>query len=160
MASAAIPLIFPPVRVNREYFGDGAVRQSAPISPALHLGASRVLVVGVSGNPLGKGASQQVVDATEEYFEAEDALGRWLEERCVREPNAKSLTAELFTDWKQRTNSSARSGVFRICSSHVASRNGATAWVCGDFRGSASRTHLHPPTPPTPITDAHEKPSA
>ena len=44
---------------------------------------------------------QQVVDATEEYFEAEDALGRWLEERCVREPNAKSLTAELFNDWKQ-----------------------------------------------------------
>lgn len=60
LASAAIPLIFPPVKVNREYFGDGAVRQQAPISPALHLGASRVLVVGVSGNPLGKGASQQV----------------------------------------------------------------------------------------------------
>ena len=51
LASAAMPLIFPPVRVNREYFGDGAVRQSAPISPALHLGATRVLVVGVSGNP-------------------------------------------------------------------------------------------------------------
>ncbi len=39
--------------------------------------------------------------ATEEYFEAEDALGRWLDERCVREVNAKSLTAELFNDWKQ-----------------------------------------------------------
>ncbi|MEW5782278.1 MAG: phage/plasmid primase, P4 family [Pseudomonadota bacterium] len=43
----------------------------------------------------------QVVAATEEYFEAEDALGRWLDERCVREANAKSLTAELFSDWKQ-----------------------------------------------------------
>ncbi len=43
----------------------------------------------------------QVVAATEEYFEAEDALGRWLEERCVRQANAKSLTAELFADWKQ-----------------------------------------------------------
>ena len=42
-----------------------------------------------------------VVSATEEYFEAEDALGRWIEERCVLEPNAKSLTAELFNDWKQ-----------------------------------------------------------
>lgn len=51
MASTAIPLLFPPVKVNREYFGDGAVRQLAPISPALHLGASKVLVVGVSGNP-------------------------------------------------------------------------------------------------------------
>ncbi|MCY1281828.1 Patatin-like phospholipase [compost metagenome] len=50
LASASIPMIFPPVKVNREYFGDGAVRQSAPISPALHLGANRVLVIGVSGN--------------------------------------------------------------------------------------------------------------
>lgn len=43
---------------------------------------------------------QQVVDATEEYFEAEDALGRWLDERCVRVTTANSLTAELFNDWK------------------------------------------------------------
>jgi len=47
MASSAIPLLFPPVRVDHEYFGDGAVRQAAPISPALHLGAERVLVIGV-----------------------------------------------------------------------------------------------------------------
>jgi NTE family protein len=53
LASTAIPLIFEPVKINREYFGDGAVRQTAPISPALHLGATRVLVVGVSGNPVG-----------------------------------------------------------------------------------------------------------
>ena len=44
---------------------------------------------------------QQVMDATEEYFEAEDALGRWLDENCLREPGARSLTAELFNDWKQ-----------------------------------------------------------
>jgi len=50
LASSAIPAIFPAVRVNREYFGDGAVRQTNPISPALHLGADRVMVVGVSGN--------------------------------------------------------------------------------------------------------------
>ncbi|MDP3814986.1 patatin-like phospholipase family protein [Pseudomonas sp.] len=61
LASASIPLIFPPVKINREYFGDGAVRQSAPISPALHLGATRVLVVGVSGNPLGSQANIPVV---------------------------------------------------------------------------------------------------
>ncbi|MFT5721217.1 MAG: NTE family protein [Motiliproteus sp.] len=50
MASSAIPTIFPTVRINREYFGDGALRQLAPISPALHLGAERVFVIGVSGN--------------------------------------------------------------------------------------------------------------
>ncbi len=50
LASAAIPLLFPAERVGDSFYGDGAVRQLAPISPALHLGASRVLVVGVSGN--------------------------------------------------------------------------------------------------------------
>jgi NTE family protein len=50
IASSAIPTIFPTVRINREYFGDGALRQVAPISPALHLGAESLFVVGVSGN--------------------------------------------------------------------------------------------------------------
>ncbi|HET8730277.1 MAG TPA: patatin-like phospholipase family protein [Moraxellaceae bacterium] len=49
MASAAIPIFFPAVRVNREFFGDGALRQLSPMSPALHLGAERVLVIGVGG---------------------------------------------------------------------------------------------------------------
>jgi len=53
LASSAIPLLFAPVKLGHEYYGDGAVRQSAPISPALHLGANRILVVGVSGNPRG-----------------------------------------------------------------------------------------------------------
>jgi NTE family protein len=48
LASSAIPLVFPPVWLNREYYGDGAVRQTAPISPVLHLGATRALVIGVS----------------------------------------------------------------------------------------------------------------
>ena len=46
MASSALPFVFPAVKLNREYFGDGSMRQIAPISPALHLGADRVLVVG------------------------------------------------------------------------------------------------------------------
>ncbi len=50
LASSAIPAVFPAVRINREFFGDGAVRQLAPISPALHLGARKVCVIGVSSN--------------------------------------------------------------------------------------------------------------
>ena len=48
LASSSIPFAFPAVHINREYFGDGSMRQIAPISSALHLGADRVLVVGVS----------------------------------------------------------------------------------------------------------------
>ena len=47
MASSAIPFLFPAIKLHREYFGDGSMRQLAPISPALHLGAERVLVIGV-----------------------------------------------------------------------------------------------------------------
>jgi NTE family protein len=50
LASSAIPTIFPAIRIDREYFGDGALRQLAPISPALHLGAESLFVIGVSGN--------------------------------------------------------------------------------------------------------------
>lgn len=50
LASSAIPLIFPATPIfcegRREYFGDGSMRQMAPISPAIHLGADKVLVVG------------------------------------------------------------------------------------------------------------------
>jgi len=47
MASIAVPLVFPPVLIDGEYFGDGAMRQATPLSPAIHLGADRILVIGV-----------------------------------------------------------------------------------------------------------------
>jgi NTE family protein len=46
MASSAIPFIFPSARVDSDFYGDGAMRQLAPLSPAVHLGANRMLVVG------------------------------------------------------------------------------------------------------------------
>ncbi len=48
VASAAIPFAFPAIKIHREYFGDGSIRQMAPVSPALHLGAERVFVVGTA----------------------------------------------------------------------------------------------------------------
>jgi len=47
MASIAVPMIFPPVQIDGGYFGDGAMRQATPLSPAIHLGADRILVIGV-----------------------------------------------------------------------------------------------------------------
>jgi NTE family protein len=45
MASAALPLFFPAIRVGNGWFGDGGIRLAAPFSPALHLGARRILAV-------------------------------------------------------------------------------------------------------------------
>ncbi len=45
MASAAIPLFFPAVAIDEEWYGDGGIRFSAPLSPAIHLGADRILAI-------------------------------------------------------------------------------------------------------------------
>lgn len=45
LASAALPLLFPAELIGNEYFGDGGMRMLAPLSPAIHLGAERILVI-------------------------------------------------------------------------------------------------------------------
>ncbi|MFT5134322.1 MAG: NTE family protein [Gammaproteobacteria bacterium] len=50
LGSSAIPAVLPAEKISREYFGDGALRQLAPISPVIRMGADRVMVIGVSGN--------------------------------------------------------------------------------------------------------------
>ena len=51
LASAAIPIIFPTVRVGGRLFVDGSVRQNTPISPAIRMGCERVLVIGLRADP-------------------------------------------------------------------------------------------------------------
>jgi NTE family protein len=52
LASSAIPYVFPAVRLEldgrHEYFGDGSIRQMAPLSPAIHFGAGRIVVIGAA----------------------------------------------------------------------------------------------------------------
>ncbi|HSN90127.1 MAG TPA: patatin-like phospholipase family protein [Anaeromyxobacteraceae bacterium] len=47
LASAAIPIFFPPVKIGDAFYGDGCVRMMYPMSPAIHLGAERVVAIGV-----------------------------------------------------------------------------------------------------------------
>ncbi|MFL5785292.1 MAG: patatin-like phospholipase family protein [Bacteriovoracaceae bacterium] len=47
MASSAIPFFFPPVKIGDSYFGDGCIRQTTPLSPAIHLGADKIIAIGV-----------------------------------------------------------------------------------------------------------------
>lgn len=65
MASSAIPALFPAVKLHGEYFGDGSVRQLAPISPALHLGADRVLVI---ANSADTGDLPKAVDGNADQY--------------------------------------------------------------------------------------------
>ncbi|MHB8347205.1 MAG: patatin-like phospholipase family protein [Acidiferrobacterales bacterium] len=63
MASSAIPFVFEAVKLQREYFGDGSMRQMAPMSPAIHLGADRILVIGV--RPEGSWQPPRAADPVE-----------------------------------------------------------------------------------------------
>jgi NTE family protein len=55
MASLAIPFLFRPVLLNGAYYGDGAMRQTSPLSPAILLGATRLVIIGVN-DPAPSGA--------------------------------------------------------------------------------------------------------
>ena len=57
MASLAFPFLFRPVLLNEAYYGDGAMRQTSPLSPAIHLGATRLLIIGVN-DPLPRIAAE------------------------------------------------------------------------------------------------------
>ncbi|BCN00144.1 phage/plasmid primase, P4 family [Ralstonia pseudosolanacearum] len=99
---------------------------------------------------------QQVLDATEEYFEAEDALGRWLDERCVREINAKTLTAELFNDWKQWADSAGEFTGSQKRFSDLLITRGVEKWRnTAGLRGFRGVSLKNPPMPTySPYSDS------
>jgi len=47
MASSAIPMVFPSIKIGQEHFGDGSIHQLSPLSPAIHLGAKKIFIIGV-----------------------------------------------------------------------------------------------------------------
>jgi NTE family protein len=59
LASAAIPLLFPSVRVGARYYADGGLRLNTPLAPAVRLGADRVLVIGLT-HPMGPSVSEAI----------------------------------------------------------------------------------------------------
>ena len=63
MASLSIPFLFRPVLLHDQYFGDGAMRQTSPLSPAIHLGADRLFIIGVNDPvPTGPAPSRRAVE--------------------------------------------------------------------------------------------------
>jgi len=63
MASLSIPFLFRPVLLDDQYFGDGAMRQTSPLSPAIHLGANRLFIIGVNDPaPTGAGSNRRPVE--------------------------------------------------------------------------------------------------
>ncbi len=61
IASAAIPILFPAVRIGDGFYGDGSVRQAAPLAPAVHLGADRILAISMRAKWQVKQSRREVV---------------------------------------------------------------------------------------------------
>ena len=72
LASSSLPLIFPAVRLGRDWFGDGGIRMEAPLSPALHLGARRILAISTR---YGRSQSEADVSSIAAYPPPAQILG-------------------------------------------------------------------------------------
>ncbi|MFT5132748.1 MAG: NTE family protein, partial [Gammaproteobacteria bacterium] len=62
MASASLPLFFPAIRVGKEWYGDGGIRLTAPLSPAIHLGAKRILAISTRYLPSVEEQGMEMID--------------------------------------------------------------------------------------------------
>jgi NTE family protein len=60
MASTAIPILFPPVKIGRSYYGDGSLRSYTPFSPVIKMGAERIITIGVSQSMTDRFAQSKV----------------------------------------------------------------------------------------------------
>jgi len=63
LASSALPTLFPPIEIAGEFFGDGALRQARPLSPAIHLGANKLLIIGVTDTAQHQSPTNRVQQA-------------------------------------------------------------------------------------------------
>ncbi len=78
LASAAIPLVFPPVRIGSMLYCDGGLRQNTPISPAIRMGARKILVVGLSKEVRDMAVPEALADASRTPTGATFLLGKVL----------------------------------------------------------------------------------
>jgi NTE family protein len=62
MASAALPIFFPAIEIDKQWFGDGGIRLTAPLSPAVHLGADRIVAISTRYARTRLEADQPLVD--------------------------------------------------------------------------------------------------
>jgi len=74
MASSAVPFLFQPVAMEGAHFSDGALRQPTPLAPAIHLGAERILVIGVRQPGTPRAAAGPPPNMAEQFGFMLDAL--------------------------------------------------------------------------------------
>jgi NTE family protein len=108
MASAALPLLFPAVQVNGAWFGDGGLQLTAPLSPAIHLGAGRILAVSTRYRRTKPEAETPVVDG---YPPPVQIAGMLLNAIFIDALDADALVAERINRLIAAMSEAQRSGL-------------------------------------------------
>jgi NTE family protein len=78
MASSSIPIFFPAIRIGAKYYADGCVRLTTPLSPAIHLGADRILAIGVRSPAVPDTHTASPTGPTESYPTVAETAGMLL----------------------------------------------------------------------------------
>lgn len=92
LASAAIPILFPAVRLHDQFYGDGSVRNTAPFAPAIHLGARSLLVITTRPSPAP--APSILPRHAGEYPSVAEVMGMLLHAAFVDGPDADAERLE------------------------------------------------------------------
>lgn len=111
MASAALPIFFPAVAIGRDWYGDGSVRSAAPLSPALHLGAGRLLAV--STRHRRSGAPGRRHD-TRRYPAPAQVIGVLMNSIFLDLIDQDAMRLERFNHLIERLPAQERSGMRRV----------------------------------------------
>jgi NTE family protein len=108
MASTSLPLIFPSVVLGGEWHGDGGIRESAPLSPAVHLGARRILAISTRHGGVGAAANAPMIDG---YPPAAQIAGSLINALFMDLLDADALRLERINELLAHTPEDRRDGL-------------------------------------------------
>jgi len=111
MASSALPLFFPAIAVDGQYYGDGGIRLTAPLSPAVHLGASRIITISTRYSRTPEEAAQLV---TEDYPPIAQMLGALFNAVFLDLVDADALALERINEMIERLPPERRGELRRV----------------------------------------------
>ncbi len=111
MASSALPLFFPAIAVDGQYYGDGGIRLTAPLSPAVHLGARRIVAISTRYARSNQEAEQAVVDG---YPPIAQMLGVLFNAVFLDLVDADALALQRINELIERTPPEKRGDLRRV----------------------------------------------
>jgi NTE family protein len=124
LASAAIPLVFPPVRVGSALYCDGGLRQNTPIAPAIRLGAEKVLVIGLTREVRGVTVNEGGAAPSEVVPSASFLLGKMLNAFLLDHVNTDVELLQRINQILTDVESVGGQGVLDRLSQHALARGG------------------------------------